>query len=293
MKTIDTYAQAILEYLDLKAIENGWDPKTTNRSDLREYLAQLVEKGSQDNDLRAIQHGLKLNQEVKGNTVRRCSAEEFRSVENFIKGKTAKPSTIVVELAAVIAQFPLRPYAKYRQTDENQTREKINELLNPPMKDELQPEKEKTTRLEQKVNPLPRTSKVSWKKGIGIAGLIGLFVWGITSSLNQPECMQWQENRYVLVDCQKKMTPGESLVIGYDKEEFQQRKVDLKDSTVFFKNGKPLYFYCKVNNTPEFFTQDGNHPVYRDKQLQVISGYMVQKYLVNQKNRNTENKDLE
>ncbi|MCZ8144642.1 hypothetical protein [Flavobacterium sp.] len=284
MKTIETYAQAILEYLALNANENGMDLKTTNRSDLREYLAQLVENGCTENDLRVIQHGLKLNLEVNGATIRRCSAEEFRSVENFIKGKTAKPSTTVVELAAVLAQFPLRPYAKYRnsyenitfeKTDNNNTYTEIVKTLNPNEKS-LHPK-------EQRESTSAKKRKITWRQGIGITGFLGILCWGISSFLNQPECMQWQENRYVLVACQKSVSPGEAPVVGYQKEEFNQRKVELQDSTVFFKNGKPLYFYCKVNGTPEFFIQDGNHPVYQEKQLMAISGYIVQKYLVNKK----------
>ena len=108
--------------------------------------------------------------------------------------------------------------------------------------------------------------------------VLALTFWGI-NALKSPDYMQWQNDHYEAVENAAVTPAGAAPILAYDAKEFEQRKVNLKDSTVFFKDGKPLYFYAKVDSLPEFFTQDGNHPAYPEKELHKISHYIVKKYL--------------
>ncbi|HZW63503.1 MAG TPA: hypothetical protein VFF15_07675 [Flavobacteriaceae bacterium] len=75
------------------------------------------------------------------------------------------------------------------------------------------------------------------------------------------ECMIWVDNRYEKIKCSG---------LEYEKrlneralKEF--RKVRVCKDSVFFKNGQPRLHYVRHNNTIDFFTAQGEHPLIKGK----------------------------
>lgn len=107
---------------------------------------------------------------------------------------------------------------------------------------------------------------------------------------NSNECMVWKETRYVKNSCNDKVDQKSGItVIPMDKTLMKSmRKVILKRSSIiFYKNGKPKYWYCKIApNKVAFFTAPGLHPTSK-KTLKAISKVIFNKYVpihVNDKN---------
>ena len=93
--------------------------------------------------------------------------------------------------------------------------------------------------------------------------------------------MQWQKNHYKKVDCDKVNQYSllkQNDIVPFDEDQSRLIKIEVSDTTVFFKNDKPLYWYCKVNGKPEFFNTHGIHPV-TGKALKPVTNYIIEKYV--------------
>ncbi|MQP52692.1 MULTISPECIES: hypothetical protein [unclassified Flavobacterium] len=93
--------------------------------------------------------------------------------------------------------------------------------------------------------------------------------------------MQWQKNHYEVVDCKSENQQAllkQYDIIPFDEHQSKLIKIEVSDTTTFFKNGKSLYWYCKVNSTPEFFNTHGVHPE-TGTALKPVSKYIVYKYI--------------
>jgi hypothetical protein len=60
------------------------------------------------------------------------------------------------------------------------------------------------------------------------------------------------------------------------------KKIQVSDTTTFFKDHKAVVWYCKNGNQIEFYNSPGFNPE-NDKPLKAITSYMIKKYIV--KNR--------
>lgn len=89
------------------------------------------------------------------------------------------------------------------------------------------------------------------------------------------------KNNYEVVDCNSENKQGllqQHYIIPFDEHQSKLIKIEVSDTTTFFKNGKPLYWYCKVDGKPEFFNTHGVHPV-TGKALKQVSDYIVEKHV--------------
>ena len=93
--------------------------------------------------------------------------------------------------------------------------------------------------------------------------------------------MQWQKNHYEVVDCTNENQQGllkQYDIIPFDENQCKLIKIEVSDTTTFFKNGNSLYWYCKVNGKPEFFNTHGVHPE-TGKALKPVTEYIINKYI--------------
>jgi hypothetical protein len=93
-------------------------------------------------------------------------------------------------------------------------------------------------------------------------------------------CMQWQENKYVVLDCSSDsiQTLIDNPVLALDKNSFQLKKVNPYHCKPYFKYRKPNLWYHKMNGEIEYFNRAGKHPI-TGKDLKPITPYMIKKYL--------------
>lgn len=104
---------------------------------------------------------------------------------------------------------------------------------------------------------------------IAVSGYIGF-------KNGESHCMVWKHDHYEKVDCTGSI--GEKKIVPYIFNNF--RKVQVSDTTTFFKKGEVQIWYDKSNNDVEFFTAPGIHPS-NGKTLKPISEYMIEKYIKN------------
>ncbi len=206
----------------------------------------------------------------------RKNTERFRTISKFFKGETEKfTDKTNADMAALLVDFRPRPYWKYTV-----------------------PEKEASVNAEHGPSPvgtvtatdLVDTPAVSDRSGqmdvvvrpphlkrflIVMALLVsGIGIWW-TLAQRGTGCMQWQGDHYEKVDCG--VEGSARTVLGFDEGQFAVRKVKVCDTTTFFRDGKPVLWYLKHDNTYDFFDHPGYHPEFIDRRLKPVSRYIARK----------------
>ena len=204
--------------------------------------------------------------------------DKFRPIENFLKGESDLSDIETINITALLVDFRPRPFRLFASKSfENESLKREMEIIKI-----VKPEndiKDSTDEIKL-VKPKNNLKK---KILIGFVGLLGLGSIGYTAKsiiLHEPQCMQWQNNHYEVVDCDsnKQSLLKQYDIIPFDEDQSKLIKVEVSDTTTFFKNGKSLYWYCKVNGNPEFFNTHGEHPE-TGKALKQVSEYIVKKYI--------------
>lgn len=202
--------------------------------------------------------------------IERCNIDKFRPIISFLKREKDTESSLRIELIAVLIDFSPRPYAKF------------SDLKNEPSKGE-----DSSTAEENTTADLPQTNKKqktnSFKKILYVLlGLIGLSSLGYfvkDKLMPEKQCMQWQSDHYELLDCNSKISSlyNEASILPIDDSVLLLKKVIITDTTTFFKGGKAIVWYCKVDGFPECFNGPGLHPI-TGNALRPISEYIIVKY---------------
>lgn len=124
----------------------------------------------------------------------------------------------------------------------------------------------------------PKTFKPFFSKKLALISLLFVSVTGVSSYIGfkaaEEKCMAWNEDHYVEVKCTG--VEGETKLNPVVLQEF--RKIEVSDTTTFFKNGSPSVWYDKSNNQLEYFSSPGIHPE-NGKTLRPITKYMIDKYV--------------
>ena len=92
----------------------------------------------------------------------------------------------------------------------------------------------------------------------------------------QEECMIWNNDHYMKTECSGSSEERKFIPHIYNN----LKKVEVSDTTAFFKNGEVQIWYYKSNGELEYFSSPGKHPVSR-KTLKPITKYMIDKYIRN------------
>lgn len=107
------------------------------------------------------------------------------------------------------------------------------------------------------------------------ASALSYFLYNLTLfGQNFGKCMVWKENHYERRNCS-----GEDLEEHLDRiilKEF--RKVEVCDTTRFFKNEKAIIWYDKSNNEMSYFTHTGIHPT-NGKTLKSITRTIIKAHV--------------
>ena len=129
-----------------------------------------------------------------------------------------------------------------------------------------------------------RPRNIKKKIIFGLIGLVGISSIAYTTKnliISDAQCMQWQNNHYEKVDCNTQNQQGiikSNDIIPFDTKKAEFIKINVSDTTTFFKNRKEILWYCKVNGKPEFFNTHGIHPE-TGKALKPATEYIINKYV--------------
>ena len=114
---------------------------------------------------------------------------------------------------------------------------------------------------------------------MGLAVVVGICT--LKFILPTKNCMVWQKKQYVAVDCNdvKQGFVGSNIQPINQQYIKNFKKIEVTNSTVFFKNGQPCVWYGKsFDGKHEFFSSFGLHPE-TGKTLKPISQYIIKKYI--------------
>ena len=90
------------------------------------------------------------------------------------------------------------------------------------------------------------------------------------------ECMIWNNDHYIKTECSGRSEERKFISHIYNN----LKKVEVSETTTFFKNGEVRIWYYKSNGELEYFSSPGKHPV-SGKTLKPITKYMIDKYVEN------------
>lgn len=113
--------------------------------------------------------------------------------------------------------------------------------------------------------------------GLGIAAIIGFSSYLGLSGMASSECMYWENTHYEKINCDEEIHP-ETIIIPYDEQMVKYfYKIEPTDTTTYFRAGKAVVWYIKIDGEVEFYSSSGKHPII-GKQLKPVTPYIVDKY---------------
>jgi len=119
----------------------------------------------------------------------------------------------------------------------------------------------------------------------GIASLI-IAIFFAVHYLTPEECMCWNGERYIQVDCQDQTQRYQ--VVGLDKSKLEHFRKITRPDTLGVKDIGSIW-YSKIDNEIEFFTAPGYHPIQPRRSLKATTKYIFETY-AGQKIENNQNK---
>ncbi len=198
-------------------------------------------------------------------------ADKLIPVKQFLNRKTKEPREEVVEYTAWLLDFKPRPFAKFQKIPKELVSDRLDEKSN------LEQTILDKTKPSQKSVQGKSNQDFPWKKitiTISFVSVILAIVY-FGKGLRQKECMIWSEDHYERVKCD-----SNDISLRYNQDWVDNfKKIELDPTMTFFNNGEPIYWYSKTNNTIEFFTMGGTHPI-ENIELKPITQLIVRKYIL-------------
>jgi len=260
---------------------------TPSRAKLRDLCVELFMQQRNADDLRSFQVFFGFDFSIENLNKLRNQKDRFRPIETFFKGETDLTTIEGINIAAILVDYTPRPFLRYIKQhsdfrgdgcvvfDGIGSGEEV-----PAMR--LVPTPNVPRNVGVGKGLLSRFSKKRLASSLLFLGTLGAGFSIGTYVFPSKQCMQWQEDHYEVVVCVSEAPSlWSTAILPLADDLLDFRKVAVDTSTVFFKHGKPLYWYCKVGGKPEFFNSvgDGRHPE-TGGALKPVSKYIVSKYVL-------------
>ncbi|MEO4005710.1 hypothetical protein [Flavobacterium sp. CAU 1735] len=297
-RTVDSYIEAIkAQYEKAKT-----GPYTTylirpSPAQLRELCFDILRQNKNNNDALVFRNFWEISfkeEEIRAIT-NSIDITRLIPIQRFYLGSTTPADLITIEMAALLVDFPERPYRKFINappeppkppngsgtgtTDPPKTgggstqgNKGRNTTAGTDQTDIIQSLKNKLQAIWNTITRFFRKRQLSKiHYGLATVAIMGLLVWNMNKTVFTPKnCMVWMEDHYEKIDCNDPEINGYSVKL--DEELLEHfRKVSYSDTLTFFNlYGKPLIWYSKSNGVYELFTYHGLHPV-TEKTLKPIT----------------------
>lgn len=132
-----------------------------------------------------------------------------------------------------------------------------------------------STRLDIKNNG--KENIIFWNKKTSYAGVgvISIFIIIFLFSWMNKECMCWNGERYIEVDCKDNTRANE--IIGLNRNKLDNFQKIMQTDTLN-KEDIGRVWYSKIDNEVEFFTYSGHHPIHNRRSLKAATEHIIRTY---------------
>lgn len=275
MRTSESYRREVTAHFHLvKDGEYSFQLSDPTRAGLRDLCAFLFDNGKlTERDKKTIQNFLgKAGMDLQADLVY-CDPEMFRPLHNYLKGKSQSTSTLNIEVLAILTNFQQRPFSAYlKGTANEQSEDSAPETGTQPAPEAPFVHHPGTTGNKAGDGGIVKKYLVP-----AVILIIAAAVISIWLAVTQKRCMQWQQDRYVVVDCSGEGNLQPATIKPYDAERVRLREITPDSSITFFENEKPVVWYVKSGGI-RFFNMDGIDPE-SGKELKPVTPYIVQKHV--------------
>lgn len=257
-----------------------------SRAKLRKLCGELFMNNTNTDDLNSFSAFFQFDFVLNSSNKLKEQTDKFRPIETFFKGETDLTDIEAVNIAAILVAFNPRPYLKFAKQQALKKENIANTNNgNTAIADVLAESTiVKTSSADESIHPtyFDKKKLSVFQKRLVIPGLILIIMLSGFGYFLLPkkECMQWQKDHYEAVVCETKAVSFLDLysTMPLNKNMLDFRKVNICDTTTFFKHNKPILWYCKTGNQLDFFNGPGFNPE-NEKPLKPITQYMIDKYL--------------
>ncbi|WP_394773450.1 hypothetical protein [Flavobacterium sp.] len=291
---------------------------TPTRARLRNLCWELFQQQNRNqDDLNVFSSLLGLAFDVNKKNKFDEQIDKFRPIDSFFKGETDPSNVDAVNMAAILVDFPLRPFNRFRiqslyeneiltDNDSELSNQKKKQIESSGDLDKFIEEKEREKGKEKGVVEVMHSTPnaissfadvekksekpkepwkippINWKYAVMVASIF-LFVGFVVVFFAFPnkDCMQWSGDHYDIVDCELKIQGlGKSANIEIlDPTLINLKKIKVCDTTTYFdKNGVAIIWYAKTGNRVDFFNVHGRHPE-NNHPLRPVTHYIIDKYV--------------
>lgn len=269
-----------------------------SQANLRDLCWKIFKSNEKTDDLSTYNDFFKFKFDSENEDTSISYTDKFKKVGRFFKGETKPAKIDTINFAAVLVDFELRPYAKFRKyysEDKNYTKIEddlmsIETVMESGVEISGKTENlDEDKKLEDLASSFTSTIKNNFferllkktKSTIIVTTIIFCLIGGVIYfGLIKKSCMQWSGNHYEEVSCDLKVKEigTYNFVEPLDERVINLRKIQVSDTTTFFKNNEAIIWYAKVGDSIDFFNTHGRHPENK-KPLRPVTQYIVDKYV--------------
>lgn len=249
-----------------------------SRAKLRKLCFELFKENSNKEDLIVFSSFFGFEFSTTHSNKLKALTDKFRPIETFFKGETDLVDIEAMNMAAILVDFMPRPYLRFSKAENLEVQSNVEIVIENA---EVVVEKKKNYINLNEGKPIEKSDNQVFYKQIavavfviGIIGAVGLFAF------SKEECMQWKVDHYEIVACEEGKLGIANLFLKVPLNEnmLHFKKIEVCDTTTFFKHKKAIVWYSKKGNQLEFFNAPGFNPE-NDKPLKPITQYMIDKYI--------------
>ncbi|HEX8562695.1 MAG TPA: hypothetical protein VF676_06925 [Flavobacterium sp.] len=243
---------------------------------LRDLCMILEEKGLSKGDETIFKKFFQFPEPVNWHVqLKKFDTGKLKPIQRFFLNNSELTAIEAINLAALLVDFNPRPFLQFKDkyeedvTGSSPKAETDNITPEPSGKEDSGEELSTAFSAGSLQKNTRRRYIFAGTLLLILSTIMGLSFW------RKPQCMVWNEVRYVEAACNE---AGMTEIVPYDEKLFESmKKVYPSDTTTFFKNGAPILWYSKQGTDVEFFTYHGRHPL-TGTPLKAVSRYIVQKY---------------
>jgi len=256
---------------------------------LRDFYLRLLEKGLSKIDEEIIKMFLMANESSSlKKTIENCNIDRFKPIISFLQGGNTE-NRQRIEMAAILVNFPFRPFRKFQEEEDNFEDDNSNKDSNKSESIIIENEsgmEDNENKNEANFENIQTAKKTSFYKfpnrfnkklKLTAAGILIVFCLGFGISyyvFQKEQCMQWSNDHFERVDCDLKT----GKIERFDESKFGLKKIKVYDTTTCFINGEAIVWYAKISSDKaDFFNTHGRHPE-NNKPLRPVTDYIKKKY---------------